>query len=68
MTKKGSYTSNDIFEIIISIFNVLSLGILFGYTVKLIIIQNIKYFLYFFKVSKIGSIFSELAKSNKELK
>lgn len=67
MTKKGSYTSYDVFEIIISIFNVLCLGILFGYTVKFIINEN-TIFCYFWKVSKIGSIFSELSKSSKDLK
>lgn len=34
MTKKGSYTTNDIFEITVCIFNVLGLGVVFGYTVS----------------------------------
>jgi len=36
MTKKGSYTNKDNFELVVSIFNILILGIVFGYTVNLL--------------------------------
>lgn len=34
MAKKGSYTSRDNFEVCVSIFNIIWLGCVFGYTVS----------------------------------
>jgi len=43
MTKKGSYTNKDNIELIVSIFNILVLGIVFGYTVNFYFKIKIKF-------------------------
>lgn len=40
MTKKGSYSNRDLFELVVSIFNILILGIVFGYTVIFLLTSN----------------------------